>query len=213
MDLRRPRRGLELLLRRVRPRVEQVRPARVAWKRYVSCVTIPIAPASVAERQLPHVDPVELDAAARACRRAAGSGTRSSSCPRRSGRRSPPAGPARPRARRPPASTRARARRRSSRRRRPLRRSAPPAPRSGTRRGAARPGRGSAPARASARPGRRRCRAQVEVLEDPLEQRERGLHLDRRLQHLADREQQPRLQRREGDDRARASRFGVPATR
>ena len=45
---------------------------------------------------------------------------------------------------------------------------------------------------------------QVEVLEDALEERERRLHLDRGLQHLADREQQPGLQRGERDDRARA---------
>jgi hypothetical protein len=43
---------------------------------------------------------------------------------------------------------------------------------------------------------------EVEVLEDPLEERQRGLHLDRRRQQPADREEQTRLQRGERDDRA-----------
>src|SRR5207244_2338717 len=43
---------------------------------------------------------------------------------------------------------------------------------------------------------------QVEVREDPLEERERGLDLDRGLEHAPDREQKAGLQRREGEDRA-----------
>jgi hypothetical protein len=43
---------------------------------------------------------------------------------------------------------------------------------------------------------------EVEVGEDPLEERERRLHLDRRLEHVPDREQEAGLQRGERDDRA-----------
>ena len=45
---------------------------------------------------------------------------------------------------------------------------------------------------------------QVEVLEDPVEQRERRLHVGGDLEHRADREEEPRLQRGERDQRARA---------
>jgi hypothetical protein len=41
---------------------------------------------------------------------------------------------------------------------------------------------------------------QIEVLEDPVEQRERRVHLRGDLQHRTDREEEPRLQRRERHD-------------
>ena len=43
---------------------------------------------------------------------------------------------------------------------------------------------------------------QVEVLEDPVEQGERGLDVGADAEQRLDREQQPRLERREGDDGA-----------
>ena len=46
---------------------------------------------------------------------------------------------------------------------------------------------------------------QLEVLEDPVEQRERALDLDLDVEQLAEREEQPALERREGDDVAGAS--------
>jgi hypothetical protein len=42
---------------------------------------------------------------------------------------------------------------------------------------------------------------QVEVLEHPLEQRERALHVDADRQQRLDREEEPRLERGEGDER------------
>ena len=42
----------------------------------------------------------------------------------------------------------------------------------------------------------------VEVLEDAVEERERALHLDLDAEEAADREEQPRLQGGEGDERA-----------
>ena len=74
-----------------------------------------------------------------------------------------------------------------------------------------------------ARRPRRRLRAQrdrvrsvgdlrrhVEVLEDAVEQRHGRLDLGGDLQHRPDREEQPRLQRGEGDDRPGGDRVGVP---
>ncbi len=46
----------------------------------------------------------------------------------------------------------------------------------------------------------------LEVVEDALEEREARLDLDRDREHAADREEEPALQRREGDDRARGDR-------
>ena len=56
----------------------------------------------------------------------------------------------------------------------------------------------------------------VEVLEDPVEERERGLHVEPDAEQRADREEEPRLQRRERDqrgdrDRGRAAREREPA--
>ena len=56
----------------------------------------------------------------------------------------------------------------------------------------------------------------VEVLEDPVEERERRLHVEPDAEQRADREEQPRLQRRERDerrdvDRVRAARERKPA--
>ena len=48
---------------------------------------------------------------------------------------------------------------------------------------------------------------EVEILEDALEQRQRGLDLHGHPQQLDDREEQTRLERGEGDDRARADRL------
>ena len=47
---------------------------------------------------------------------------------------------------------------------------------------------------------------QVEVLEDALEQRERGLQVDADAEQRLDREEEPRLQRGEGDDACRSRR-------
>ena len=53
-------------------------------------------------------------------------------------------------------------------------------------------------------------RLYIQIAENPLEERERGLELDRHLQQAADGEVQPRLKRGEGDDGARRqSRRGV----
>ena len=53
-------------------------------------------------------------------------------------------------------------------------------------------------------------RLQVEVLEDAVEQRQRALHLDLDVEQLAEREEEPRLERGEGDDVADRGRVGRP---
>ena len=53
----------------------------------------------------------------------------------------------------------------------------------------------------------------VEVVEDPVEQRERALHLELHAEQAADREEEPRLQGREGDERADRDRVGAPRDR
>ena len=50
----------------------------------------------------------------------------------------------------------------------------------------------------------RDLRREVEVLEDAVEQRERALQLDLDVEQLAQREEEPALERREGDDVADA---------
>ena len=56
-------------------------------------------------------------------------------------------------------------------------------------------------------------RVEVEVLEDPVEQRERALDLDLDVEQLAEREEQPALERRERDDVAGGRRVRVAVGR
>ena len=128
---------------------------------------------------------------------------------------------------RPPASSRARSRSARHRPRRPpWPLPSPAGPRtparrppigSGTRRagsGSRRAPRSGSSARASG--ASTMSTRQVEVLEDAVEQRQRALDLDLHVEQLAEREEQPRLERGEGDDvadrrRGRVALDGQPA--
>ena len=152
--------------------------------------------ASDGERQVAHVDAVDRHRARRRVVQPRRRGSRASSCPSRSRRRSRSSS-RRATTRSTPSQGRAR--------RRPRTWNATCSKRTSPRTACWPPERDGA---ASLDVDR-----QVEVLEDPVEQRARGLDVDADVQQRADREEQPRLQRRERDDGADRDRLGDPPSR